>query len=105
MDPRSRADYRLLVETSRVWAEIDLDALAHNLDAIRRRIEPDVAIVLVAKADAYGHGAVAIAHHAVRCGVAAIGAMVAVVWAAVGVYLGRTYDRTSLAPTGTQGHQ
>ncbi|MCZ6596927.1 MAG: alanine racemase [Planctomycetota bacterium] len=61
------------MDTSRVWAEIDLDALAHNLETIRRRIDPDVAIILVAKADAYGHGAVAVAHHAVSCGVAAIG--------------------------------
>ncbi len=29
--------------------------------------------MLVVKADAYGHGAVAIAHHAVRCGVGALG--------------------------------
>ena len=38
-------------------------------------------------------------------GVAAIGAMVAVAWAAVGVYIGRTYDRRSLAPTDTQNNQ
>ena len=34
-------------------------------------------------------------------GVALIGAIVAVAWAAVGVYLGRTYDRTTVAPTVT----
>ncbi len=34
-------------------------------------------------------------------GVAAVGAIVAVAWAAVGVYLGRTYDRTTVAPTVT----
>lgn len=57
----------------RVWAEIDLDALTHNLGVIRRRAGAGVRIMLVVKADAYGHGAVAIAHHAVRCGVAALG--------------------------------
>ena len=34
-------------------------------------------------------------------GVAAIGAIVAVTWAVVGVYLGRTYDRNTVAPTVT----
>jgi alanine racemase len=58
---------------SRAWAEIDLDALGHNLHAIRRRTGNAVATMLVVKADAYGHGAVAVAHHALRCGVAALG--------------------------------
>jgi len=61
------------VDTSRVWAEIDLDALEHNLGALRRRIGPGPRILLVVKADAYGHGAVAVAHHALRCGVSAFG--------------------------------
>ncbi len=56
-----------------MWAEIDLDALAHNLARIRSRLPPRVAVMLVIKADAYGHGAVAIAHHALRCGVEALG--------------------------------
>jgi len=57
----------------RVWAEIDLDALSSNLVAISRRAGPGVGTMLVVKADAYGHGAVAIAHHAVRCGVSGFG--------------------------------
>lgn len=57
----------------RAWAEIDLDALAHNLAVIRQRAGPGTRVMLVVKADAYGHGAVPIAHHAVRCGVAAFG--------------------------------
>ena len=61
------------VWADRVWADIDLDALGHNLGRIRRAAGPSVAVVLVVKADAYGHGAVAIAHHAVRCGIAALG--------------------------------
>jgi alanine racemase len=62
-----------LVNANRVWAEIDLDALTHNLAVIRRHAGPGVRLMLVVKADAYGHGAVAVAHHAVRCGVAALG--------------------------------
>jgi len=61
------------VHAYRAWAEIDLDALAHNLAVIRQRAGPGTRVMLVVKADAYGHGAVPIAHHAVRCGVAAFG--------------------------------
>lgn len=61
------------MDAYRVWAEIDLDALAHNLEVIRGRLEERVHVMLVVKADAYGHGAVAIAHHALRCGVSAFG--------------------------------
>lgn len=57
----------------RVWAEIDLDALTHNLACVRRRAGPGVGVMLVVKADAYGHGAVAIARHALRCGIAGLG--------------------------------
>lgn len=61
------------MDAYRVWADIDLDALAHNLAHIRSRTGPGVALMLVVKADAYGHGAVAIAHRAVRAGVDALG--------------------------------
>jgi alanine racemase len=61
------------MDAYRVRAEIDLDALTHNLAAIRRRVGPRIAVMLVVKADAYGHGAVAVAHHALRCGIAALG--------------------------------
>lgn len=57
----------------RAWAEIDLDALTTNLAVIRQRAGPGTRVMLVVKADAYGHGAVPIAHHAVRCGVAGFG--------------------------------
>lgn len=38
-------------------AEIDLDALAHNFRAVRRRVAEGVRVMAVVKADAYGHGA------------------------------------------------
>ncbi len=40
----------------RVWAEIDADALAHNIALLKRRFGP-ARIMAVVKADAYGHGA------------------------------------------------
>jgi alanine racemase len=61
------------VDAHRVWADVDLDALAQNLDVIRERTGRGVQVMLVVKADAYGLGAVAVAHHAVRCGVAFLG--------------------------------
>ena len=45
----------------RTWAEIDLDALAHNYRRLRRHIGPDVRFLGVVKADAFGHGAVQVA--------------------------------------------
>ena len=43
-----------------VWAEIDLDKLAHNMREIRRLAKSE-SIIAVVKADAYGHGAVDVA--------------------------------------------
>ena len=44
-----------------LWAQIDLDAAAHNMRIIRRHVGPDVRIAAVVKANAYGHGAVELA--------------------------------------------
>lgn len=42
-------------------ATVDLGALAHNLDQVRRRLGPSCQIIAVVKADAYGHGAARVA--------------------------------------------
>ena len=42
----------------RTWAEINLDALAHNYRALRARMGEQSRFLGVVKADAYGHGAV-----------------------------------------------
>ena len=42
----------------RTWAEIDMDALAHNYETLRKRIGENVKFLGVVKADAYGHGSV-----------------------------------------------
>ena len=44
-----------------VWAQIDLDAAAHNMRQIRKHVGPDVKIAAVVKANAYGHGSVELA--------------------------------------------
>ena len=45
----------------RTWAEIDLDALAHNYHILRKQMGPAARFMGVVKADAYGHGAIHIA--------------------------------------------
>ncbi len=45
----------------RVWADVDLGAVALNFRAIERRVGPSRKIIVVVKADAYGHGAVPVA--------------------------------------------
>lgn len=45
----------------RTWAEVDLDAIRHNYEALRRHIGKSVKFLGVVKADAYGHGAVHVA--------------------------------------------
>ena len=55
------------------WVEVDLDILDANLDALRRTIGPGREILLVVKADAYGHGAVEVARAAAARGVRQFG--------------------------------
>jgi len=55
------------------WVEVDLDRFRRNLAAIQAAIGSRCRILLVVKADAYGHGAVEIARCAVDAGVAMLG--------------------------------
>lgn len=45
---------------SRVYAQIDLDAILHNMEQMQKRISSDTKIMGVIKTDGYGHGAVPI---------------------------------------------
>ncbi|HMG06632.1 MAG TPA: alanine racemase [Chthoniobacterales bacterium] len=47
--------------TYRCWAEIDRSALRHNAAAVRERLGPDVQLLAVVKANAYGHGLAGVA--------------------------------------------
>jgi alanine racemase len=51
-----------------VWAEIDLDCVAHNIREFQRIIPKHTQIMAVVKADAYGHGAVEVATAALQAG-------------------------------------
>lgn len=48
-------------EYYRVKADINLDAIAHNAEEIKKHLEPGVKLAAVIKADGYGHGAVPVA--------------------------------------------
>lgn len=50
------------------WAEIDLDAISHNIQAYKNHLKPDVEIIAVVKANAYGHGALPVARAALQAG-------------------------------------
>ena len=43
------------------WMELDLAALLHNYETLRAQVGPGVKIIAALKADAYGHGAAAVA--------------------------------------------
>ena len=45
----------------RTYAEIDLSAIRHNFDCLKAKLTPGVKVLSIVKADAYGHGAAAVA--------------------------------------------
>jgi alanine racemase len=58
-----------------VWAEVDLDAVRHNAGVLRRLCAP-ARLCAVVKADAYGHGAVAVGRAALEGGASWLGVAV-----------------------------
>jgi alanine racemase len=50
------------------WAEVDLQALAHNVRELRRVANPQAALMAVVKANGYGHGALEVARVALAQG-------------------------------------
>lgn len=55
------------------WVEVDLGAIGQNVRALGGHLSPGARLMAVVKADAYGHGAVPVAHAALRHGAAALG--------------------------------
>jgi alanine racemase len=58
---------------TRAWAEVDLDALRHNVQAIREFIGPACAVMAIVKANGYGHGITQCAKAAVQAGASWLG--------------------------------
>lgn len=66
-----------LMQCERAWVEIDLGALAYNVQQVRRLLSASTELMAVVKADAYGHEAVTVAqtvlqHGATKLAVATI---------------------------------
>jgi alanine racemase len=49
-------------------AVIDLQAIAHNITSLRKHLQPEVQIIAVVKANAYGHGDIEVAKAAIQAG-------------------------------------
>jgi alanine racemase len=56
------------MEFPNIWAEIDLDAIGHNVRELRRITRPEARMMAVVKADGYGHGAAPVARTALAAG-------------------------------------
>ena len=71
--PAYRVEVTTDAEAARpVWAEIDLGAITHNIALIRERAGRPVRLIVPVKANAYGHGVVAVGRHLEQIGVDAV---------------------------------
>lgn len=50
------------------WAEIDLQALDHNIQEIKRHLKPECQLMAMVKANAYGHGMIQVARRSLQAG-------------------------------------
>ncbi|MEG5137049.1 alanine racemase [Microcoleus sp. A6-C6] len=57
----------------RAWVEIDLAALTHNVKQLKNLLSPQTELMAVVKADAYGHGAIAVSQTALQAGASWLG--------------------------------
>ncbi len=55
------------------WAEIDLNAYAHNIRELKRITQPKARLMAVVKANGYGHGAIEVARTALQNGADSLG--------------------------------
>lgn len=55
------------------WVHVDMEAIAYNVRRVKEIIGPDVALLAVVRANAYGHGAVAVSTTAINNGAAYLG--------------------------------
>ena len=85
---------------NRVWAEINLSAIRHNVKLLRRHLAEETKLLAVVKADGYGHGALPFAWTAIEAATpedvvggsrwVALGHVVSFSWVAIGwICIGR----------------
>ncbi len=58
-------------KTERAWIEVNTGGLCHNVETLKKAMQPGCELMAVVKAQAYGHGAVLIASHLNQMGVSA----------------------------------
>ena len=63
MDPE-----RIDEVTARTWVDVDLGAIARNVSALAKRLPEGCGVLMVVKADAYGHGLEPVAQTAAAAG-------------------------------------
>lgn len=63
----------MLQPNHRAWVEINLDAITHNVSTLKQFLQAGTEFMAVVKADAYGHGAVAVAKAAIAGGASWLG--------------------------------
>jgi len=64
---------RLLRPGRPTWVQVDLEAIAHNVQRIVEMVGPKVIVMAVLKADGYGHGAIRVARTALNNGARYLG--------------------------------
>lgn len=55
-------------KTDRAWAEVNLKNIAYNYNEIKARVAAKTKVMCVVKANAYGHGVVAVSKALIKCG-------------------------------------
>ncbi len=61
------------MESPIIWAEINLNAIAHNVRELRRITNPKASLMVAVKANAYGHGIIEVARQTLKSGANALG--------------------------------
>jgi alanine racemase len=61
------------MQRERAWVEVNLNAIGHNVRQIRALLAEKTALMAIVKADAYGHGATAIAQTVLQAGATWLG--------------------------------
>ena len=67
-NPQQFNSINSLVNRQRAWVEIDLTTLAHNVRTLKNSLAAPTKLMAVVKADAYGHGVIAVATTALANG-------------------------------------
>lgn len=55
------------------WREVDINAIRHNINEVKKILNRNTKLLAVVKANAYGHGAVEVAKTAIKCGATYLG--------------------------------